>query len=560
MFRRFDGRCGHYLLLLLVGGMLFFPNLGRHGLWDEDEANNAECAREMWEAAEWRIPTFNYELRTDKPALLYWLMMAAYQWFGVGEFAARFWSAVCGLGSVLVTYELGRLLFGKTTGLLAGVVLASAILFCLLAHAATPESLLIFLSLATLLLFWKGYMRQSGAWLLGAGITTGLGVLAKGPVGWLLPMATIGLFLLWQRQLPRLFNRFFPLGGLLFLAIALPWYVLVGLDTQWAFLKGFFFEHNVRRYLQPMENHSGPVLFYHPLALLVCFAPWSAFLGLALWYGTGRRASQDLPNQQLEESNPAPLPSLPAGYRFLWCWIGVWLVFYSLSGTKLPHYVLPAYPALALLTARFLVRWASGSIQPAPALIGVCLGCLGVVGLVIGGGFSLISGTVAAPGLAGKELPALAALAWLGLLPIAAVIPAWIWMRQRRRTVIGLVALSSVALVGLLAGLGPRAVHPYHLSPHLAGRLEAHQQSREVQIGCYRFFQPSLVFYTRRQIERLGDDQAAVDLLHRPVESYLVVPAQTWEELRPRVETSCTVVARHREFQTGREILLITNW
>src|SRR5947209_974589 len=112
MFQRLNGRPGHYALLLAVAAALFLPNLGVPSLWDIDEGNNATAASEMLESGNYIVPTFNYALRPDKPALLYWLQLIGYVAFGVGEFAARLPSALAGTATVLLTYELGRRLFG----------------------------------------------------------------------------------------------------------------------------------------------------------------------------------------------------------------------------------------------------------------------------------------------------------------------------------------------------------------------------------------------------------------------------------------------------------------
>src|SRR5436305_4856700 len=136
MFRRFDCRWGHWLLLATAWAVLCLPNLGAPSLWDIDEGNNSQCAREMLASGNWIVPTFNYEWRYDKPALLYWLQATAYRLFGVNEFAARLPSALAALGTLLVAYELGRRLFDATSALLAGLVLASAPLFCAAAHFA----------------------------------------------------------------------------------------------------------------------------------------------------------------------------------------------------------------------------------------------------------------------------------------------------------------------------------------------------------------------------------------------------------------------------------------
>src|SRR5438477_9692462 len=126
MSRWLDNRAGHYALLAAVWALLCLPNLGSPSLWDIDEGNNAEAAREMLVSGDWIVPTFNYQLRVDKPALLYWCQIAAYRLFGVNEFAARLPSALAALAAILLTYELGRRMFGAAAGLLAGLVLASA--------------------------------------------------------------------------------------------------------------------------------------------------------------------------------------------------------------------------------------------------------------------------------------------------------------------------------------------------------------------------------------------------------------------------------------------------
>src|SRR5262245_62711211 len=135
-------RAGHYAILLLVMAGTCLPNLGGPSLWDIDEANNAEAAREMRDADNWVVPTFNYALRVDKPALLYWLQIAAYQVFGVNEFAARLPSVFAATLAVLLTYELGRRCFNALTGLLGALILASAAMFCAAAHFANPDALL----------------------------------------------------------------------------------------------------------------------------------------------------------------------------------------------------------------------------------------------------------------------------------------------------------------------------------------------------------------------------------------------------------------------------------
>src|SRR5262245_41074327 len=142
MLQRVNHRAGHYALLLTAGAALFLVNLGGPSLWDLDEGRNATAAYEMLESGDYVTPTFNAVLRSPKPALLYWLQAAAYRVFGINEFAARLPSALAALLTLLLTYELGRRLFDAATGLLAGLILGSAPLFCASGHFANPDALL----------------------------------------------------------------------------------------------------------------------------------------------------------------------------------------------------------------------------------------------------------------------------------------------------------------------------------------------------------------------------------------------------------------------------------
>src|SRR5438128_5894964 len=163
MFHWLNHRTGHYLLLLSAGAALTLPNLGAPSLWDIDEGHNAEAAREMLDSGNWLVPTFNFQLRDHKPPLLYWLLIAAYRWFGVNELAARLPSALAALAAVLLTYELGRLMFGPSAGLLGGLLLDSAAMFCAAAHFANPHSLLDVLTLSTFFFSWRSMARFAGS-------------------------------------------------------------------------------------------------------------------------------------------------------------------------------------------------------------------------------------------------------------------------------------------------------------------------------------------------------------------------------------------------------------
>src|SRR5947208_1704523 len=363
MFHALCGRAGHYLLLATAWAYLCLVNLGTPSLWDIDEGNNAEAAREMYESGNWIVPTFNFSLRVDKPALLYWLQMLGYHFFGVSEFSARLPSALAALAAVLLTYELGRKMFSAWAGLYAGLILASSVLFCASAHFANPDALLNACTVLTFLFFWRDWERGGTGWVVLGVISTGLAMLAKGPVGLVLPSAAVFFYLLWSRQLRRYFRPQLAGGIFAFLLVAAPWYAWVAADTKAEFLRGFFLQHNLGRFLEPMESHHGSVLYY-ALVLLVGFSPWSVFFAATLWHffsgvrrlersesmserrglsppGQARRLAQPPSFRTLLGSpsylTPDSCPLTPDRYRFLGCWIAVYLAFFTVSRTKLPN-------------------------------------------------------------------------------------------------------------------------------------------------------------------------------------------------------------------------------
>ncbi len=208
------------VIVAAIAATVFCAGLGSSRLLDEDEPINAVCGQEMFSRGDWVVPTFNDKLSPDKPILTYWCMIAAYSLLGVSELAARIPSALAGVGSVVLTYQLGRLMFDTRTGLLASCLFASAINFAILARAATPDSLLIVCMTASLTSFVAGVATRRGGHFSGTDRTLepspvqvhglpvlacvgmyvgmGLAVLAKGPIGVVLPLGIVGSYLLFS--------------------------------------------------------------------------------------------------------------------------------------------------------------------------------------------------------------------------------------------------------------------------------------------------------------------------------------------------------------------------
>ena len=326
----------YYVLILMAAGFLCFANLGSHPIYILDEAKNAEAAREMFVSGNWIVPTFNGELRTDKPPLHYWFMMLSYKLFGVDAFAARFFSAFFGVLTVISTYHFTKKFINRRVGAITAFVLCSAIFFMQEFHLAVPDPYLIFFISFGLFMFYDFYkFGNKSSWLLFYA-SLGLAVLAKGPVGVALPGLIILIFLLMKKEFNwnsiKKINPF--LGGILTLGISVPYFYLVHKATNGAFTEGFFFQHNFQRFTGEMEGHGG-LPFVTWAFVLLGLLPYSFFIIQGFIQGWKQRKTQDF-------------------ILFSFVVSTVFLVFFSISITKLPNYPMPSYPFMGILLAVYL--------------------------------------------------------------------------------------------------------------------------------------------------------------------------------------------------------------
>ena len=536
-------RVRDYSVLLAVSALLTLPNLGGPSLWDVDEGVNAQAAREMRDADTWIVPTFNYQLRTAKPVMLYWLQRASYFAFGVSEWSARLPSVLAGWLAVLLTYELARRMFGRGTGLCAGIVIASVAQFGLLAHAATPDATLLLFTCLTFLAFWSCHLDGSRRWWIPTAVACGLAVLTKGPIGVALPGMVILLYFAWNRELGRLFDRRLVGAALAFVLVAGPWYGLVANETRGEWVKSFIGRENLQRFSGPMDRHDGP-FFYYLAVMPVMFAPWSAFILAVLWYGLRGTRRMDGPD--------SPEPSIETrAHRLLICWFAAYLIVFSAAATKLPNYIFPLYPALAILTARFLIGWRDGALAVPRWVMGVGVGAMALVGGVSIAGFVVAEYT----------FPGLGVWAVLGLIPlVGAIAMAQALRREDRNGVVIAAALGSVLFMGLAVAFPPSVLEKQKAPRELVHDSGAGDPTRDLRLASFEWFRPSVVYYSGREVKSLESPDAVAAFLEIPTPGYLFVPEPVWNKsLKTRVRVPNCIVAKRHDFLEKCDILVVTN-
>ena len=324
-----------FFILLFLSGFLLFSGLGKTPIYILDEARNAQCAREMLQRKDFVVPTFNNELRQQKPPLHYYAMMTAYSIFGVNAFSARFFSAVCGLLLVLSTFLFVMRFVGNTVAFLTGLILISSTHFLFEFRLSVPDPYLILFFSLTLFFFYVYLQSEKTKWLVLAGIAVALAVLSKGPVALALAGLPILVFAIWEKKIKLLFKPQMILALLIFLLMALPWYILVDKETNGEFTRGFFLEQNLKRFNEPMEGHGGLFILV-PLFVIVGLLPFSAVI------------YESVRNIKIEIRNPL------VKYCIL---ISLWIIIvFSISSTKLPNYPMLCYPFAAIILAIFLEK------------------------------------------------------------------------------------------------------------------------------------------------------------------------------------------------------------
>lgn len=512
---------GRLLLLLALMTLFHYVLLTTAStLWDRDEPRFSRATVEMVRSGDYLVPTFNGSLRPDKPVLIYWLMSIPVKLFGPGELTCRAVAPFAAAVAALLTAWIGRRLAGPLVGVLAAAFMIATPLLAVSGSAATTDALLLACITAAVAVFihaWQSRMRVAHV----AGLTLALAaaLLTKGPVGLAVPLLAMAAIMATTRATAGTTVRACLPGLLAAVALSIAFFLAWGLPanaaTSGEFLRRGLGHHVVSRAVTPLESHGGQwyvfLLYYIPV-ILVAFFPWTLYLVPALG-GT----------------SAAP-PGQP-GRRIALAWALPVIVLMSLVATKLPHYILPVWPALALLAA---LKFKQSLTAPAPAQRGAGARAgrwlCGLVGSVLGIGLVVAPWFIPVFGI--KVQAVSAGMAMLAMT--------WLALRHHSRgrhvaTAVTLLAGMSVVVLTVALRLLPalEAVKP---APRVAAAVNE-LTPPSVPVSTCGFGEPSLTFYLDRSPVEALDESALGEWARRPGPGILVATepkiVRQWEVLRP---------------------------
>ncbi|MGN6702651.1 MAG: glycosyltransferase family 39 protein [Burkholderiaceae bacterium] len=360
--------------LLVAFALIWFYALGARTLVPTDEGRYAEMAREMVVTGDYITPRLNGIKYFEKPPLQTWMNALTFEAFGFGAWQARLWTGLCGFLTVLLVGFTGRAIFNARVGFNAALVLGSSLYWAALGHVNTLDmglSAMMALSLCALLLAQRRNLRPAECrnWMLVCWGAMALAVLSKGLIGVVLPGAVLVCYTLYARDWAIWKRAHLGSGLLLFLLICAPWFVLVSLKNP-EFPRFFFIHEHFQRFTSKIHHRYAPPYYFIPI-LLIGIVPWLGMLFQSLW------AVRAEPRASRSTDGPLQPGFQPRRLRLTWA---VFIfAFFSISDSKLPSYILPIFPALALLIACHLEYVSKKTLALTAGLVAL----LGLVGLLL---------------------------------------------------------------------------------------------------------------------------------------------------------------------------------
>ena len=493
------------LALLLLFALIWFSNLEVRRLVHPDEGRYAEIPREMAVTGDWLTPRLDGVKYFEKPVLQYWLTAAAYEAFGVHEWTARLWPALAGFLGVLFIGYVGWRLDGPTVGLYSASALAGCVWYALNAHILTLDAgltLWMSVGLGSFLLAQRSAASAAARrrWMWAAWAALALATLSKGLIGIVLPGAALVAYTFIARDW-QLWRRLHLLSGCaIYLAISAPWFVAVSMRNA-EFFDFFFIHEHFTRFLTGEHRREGPWWYFVPI-FAIGILPW---LTVFAWTAPRRWGAAERDANGFDWQ------------RFALVWSAVIFLFFSASGSKLPSYILPIFPALALAIGRQL------AILPCATLARVTLPLVVVAGVVALGALLGYDSLAARFADARQPLaPLLAYGPWIkaGLAAaFAGGVAGWWWLRRAQRTAAVLVVALTALAGAQLVLTGHDELAESHSTAPILARIAAAHGSLRVDVPFYsvRTYDQTLPYYLGRTVILVDHpDELAMGLKSEP--------------------------------------------
>jgi len=468
------------LVFLVLFAVAWFGNLNYRSLFQTDEGRYAEIPREMVATGHWLTPRLDGLRYFEKPPLQYWATALSFTLFGYHNWTARLWAALCGFACILLVFVTGRRLWGERVGWLSALATASSLYVVFMGHFNTLDmSLTFFLALCLCsFLIAQTYDERSSKhryWTYVAWAASACALMTKGLIGIVFPGGALFLYMLVNWDWSWLRKMHWWGGASIFLLIGAPWFVWISIRNPQFPYYFFIYQHFVR-YLTPAAHRTGPI-YYFVLLFAAAVLPWLV--------ETVKIFARDWKRSNGESGR---FNSVQA----LWIYVVFIIVFFSLSQSKLPSYILPVMPAVGLLIGRELSREGRSELRW-PILISLLVG-VGLVGVALA-----LPYYPARPDLARYYRAVAVWLAAGGMVIIVATALAF-RERQKERW-LSTVAVLAVGwfLFGQIVNTGAQALAPIYSTQSFARRLRPWNKP-QIPFYTVETYQQSLPFYLRRTL------------------------------------------------------------
>ena len=496
--------------LIIAAAVIWFSNLEYRTLVKPDEGRYAEIPREMVKSGDWTTPRLNELKYFEKPPLQYWATAVAYTMFGEHQWTSRLWAGLTGFAGIFLVWFAGLRLFGREAADYAAMLLGSSLLYVLIGHINTLDmgvTFFITLGIFALLLGQSETVEKKRRnWMLLAWAGMALAVLSKGLMGLILPGTAVLIYCALQRDLTVLKRMHWLPGLAVFLLIVTPWFYLVMKANPEFFEKFFIYEHYTRFITKDLGRYQ-PWYYFVPI-LLSGALPWTVLMFdsvLRAWRGGGRAGKAFSPE------------------RFLMIWAVFIYLFFSVSGSKLPSYLLPMFPALALLMGQRMVQirervlmWQLVPVIPVLLVLIVTAANIG---------------RFADTPLQAELYPQYAVWLILGvsILLLGVLLAIWLLKRERKLTAVVLLAFSTL-LCAQISLSGYNTIANERSAKHIAAAIKDYVKP-DIVFYSVLDYEQTLPFYIKHTFTLVQyDDEMGFGIKQEPQKAIATLAgfAQAW--------------------------------